>query len=215
MRNLILLIILLAAVLQAQPSPDKAALEQQSLEASISAGPKLVVRSPVTMTITDYDNYESEVEQVLDSHGKPKRDRHGNPKIVHIWHPVQKTVEAYLARVADAHKVGYVERTDYNYQYNYVSPACLNTWWCHMIVGDPTAQATAQPVYGELTVYAFEDATSGDVYIAHEPGSHLLGFAINSTVKYCVDSGGLVVIDNQGDTHRVELVQKILKSAKP
>jgi hypothetical protein len=96
----------------------------------------------------------------------------------------------------DAQPFSYLERTYYRYQYNYVSPTCLSTWWCYLIVGDPTAQADAQPVYGQYTMFAFEDADSGDIYIGREAGSRLLSFAIKSTAKYALESGEFVVFDN-------------------
>ena len=168
-------------------------------------------KAPVTMTITTYEDYHEE-QPVLDRHGNPKFDRHGNPKTKPVWvpRPKTRTVEVHLAKVLDARAVSYLQRTDYSYQYNYVSPACLNTWWCHLIVGDPTAQAVAQPVYGEVTIFTFEDADAGDIYIGREAGSYLLSFAINSTVKYIAD-GNLTVSDNYGRIHQIELVQKILK----
>jgi hypothetical protein len=165
-----------------------------------------------TITLTDYVP-TIEQEPALDKHGKPKLDRKGNPKMlgVQVSKPVTRTLEAHTAKVVDARNVNYLQRTDYQYQYNYVSHACLNTWWCHLVVGDPTAEATARPVYSDYTFFAFEDTGTGDIYVAGQAGSHLLGFAINSRVQYAVDSGNLAVIDNQGNTHQIGIIQKILK----
>jgi hypothetical protein len=149
----------------------------------------------------------------LDRHGKPKLDRDGKPKMkwVNVPKAITRTLDAYTAKVVDVRSFSYLQRTDYSYYYNYVSPACLNTWWCHLLVGDPTAQAVAQPVYGDYTLLALEDTSTGDIYIARQAGSYLLSFAINSTVKYGSYGAGLVVVDNRGAQHDVDLIQKILK----
>jgi hypothetical protein len=163
-----------------------------------------------TITITEYQTRTTS-QYRLDRHGKTMFDRHGNPKMKEVTESVavEKIIPAETGILFYVDTANTLLGTQSSTQYYYVSPACLNSWWCHALAGDPGAQTTTQPVSLTNTWFGLKDAT-GMVYICREFGSYLSSFTVNKVVKFGFNGDLMVLVDDHGVNHTLEVVQKRL-----
>jgi hypothetical protein len=162
------------------------------------------------ISITQYETQEVSRYQ-FDRHGKTKVDRQGNPKMKRAMESVavNKTIRAQAAILGHVEVTSDLLRTESSTQYYPVSAACLNTWWCHVLAGDPSSQTTTQPVYSTQTWFVLVD-TGRMVYVCRENGSQLSSFTVNKAVKFGLNGDQLVLVDDAGVNHMLEIVQKTL-----
>jgi len=103
--------------------------------------------------------------------------------------PVTITVAELPGKVLAVQRSSYYAGT--NTQYNYVSPACLNSFWCHLLAGDPGA--TSQAVYQPYTLLVIQgaDFTYGATSTELSSGR----FTASSEVTYGLLGGTLYLFD--------------------
>jgi hypothetical protein len=166
----------------------------------------------VAQTITFTTNETRTVSQYqFDRHGKTKFDRQGNPKLKFVTKsvPLETTIPAQPGTLFYVNTSNDLLGMQSGTQYCYVSPACLNTWWCHILAGDPGAQTTTQPVYSTNTWFGVKDA-AGTVYICRESGSYISSFTMNKPMLFGFYGNQLVLVDDHSFRHLLEVVQKRL-----
>ena len=73
--------------------------------------------------------------------------------------PITITIEEFPGKLLAVESASYYVGTDT--QYYYVSPRCLNSFWCHLLAGDPgaTSRAVYQP-YTQIVIQG-KDSTYG------------------------------------------------------
>jgi hypothetical protein len=164
---------------------------------------------PNTIPVIHYE-VRPESQPILDRHGKPKLDRQGNPKTKQVFDSVQTVrnvpMQAGLLYYVDTNTQ--LLATQSFTQYNYVSPSCLNSFWCHLLAGDPSAQTTTQPISVTSTWFGLIDARSKYVYICRETGVSVQSFTVNKAVAFGFDDDLLILVDDNGNNHKLQVIQK-------
>jgi hypothetical protein len=137
------------------------------------------IAPPTIRTITV--GYESQKEKF--TVGKKIKSRR-------VSVPITITVQELPGKLLAVESASYYAGT--NTQYNYVSPACLNSFWCHLLAGDPGA--ISQAVYQPYTVFVIQGADS--TYGAYVTGVSIApAFAVNKPITYALNGGTLYLFD--------------------
>ena len=116
--------------------------------------------------------------------------------------PITITLEEFSGKLLAVQSSSYYAGT--NTQYNYVSPACLNNLWCHLLAGDPGA--TSQAVYQPYTIFVIQGADS--TYGAYATNVSASAFTMNKAITYALDGNTLYLFDG-GIAYPLSITQRV------
>jgi hypothetical protein len=135
--------------------------------------------------------------------GYQSRDVLVGKKHKQIAQPVNATLDIQRGRLLAVQPSSYYAGA--NTQYYYVSPACLNTWWCHILAGDPSA--TTEFVYGTAMWFVVQGPEYTYVAYSTELASPQ-DFTINGNVAYGLYGSRLYIWNDLGYYYALTIYQK-------